>query len=95
MITRSLTYLIFQVNSAGIVVNGTAESTSLKDYDLQMNINVRYQEIKTFFHSFIYFYCVFLITLLDFKVILEMWRLYYPFLRLLLFENFLSGQFFI
>jgi len=29
------------VNSAGIVMNGSAESTSLQDYDLQMNINVR------------------------------------------------------
>uniref|UniRef100_A0A7M5TT65 Uncharacterized protein n=2 Tax=Clytia hemisphaerica TaxID=252671 RepID=A0A7M5TT65_9CNID len=29
------------VNSAGIVVNGTAESTSLQDYDMQMNINLR------------------------------------------------------
>jgi NAD(P)-dependent dehydrogenase (short-subunit alcohol dehydrogenase family) len=29
------------VNAAGIIANGTVESTSLADYDLMMNINVR------------------------------------------------------
>ena len=29
------------VNAAGIIANGTIENTSLADYDLMMNINVR------------------------------------------------------
>src|SRR5262249_32908848 len=29
------------VNAAGIIANGTIENTSLSDYDLMMNINVR------------------------------------------------------